>query len=168
MWAVPLPIIDVDVVCRSAESQPHLYGHPFRYGHFYGVRRFSRVTSLALGVGAFGLGAQLPGVKQWMARWTPAGSGPDPEARNQHWFWLHLRGVRGEEVRGYRVAGGDPGYTETAKMLAEAAVCAAQSETALPDAAGVLTPVQAFGDVLLHRLRRAGLHFEPEEPGAGP
>ena len=57
------------------------------------------------------------------------------------------------------VAGGDPGYVETSKMLAESALCLARDRAALPARAGVLTPAEAMGDPLLDRLQRAGLKF---------
>jgi short subunit dehydrogenase-like uncharacterized protein len=45
-------------------------------------------------------------------------------------------------------------------MLAESALCLAQDRAALPQRAGVLTPVEAMGEPLLARLTRAGLRFE--------
>lgn len=55
------------------------------------------------------------------------------------------------------VSGGDPGYDETAKMLAESALCLALDE--LPSASGQVTTAAAMGDALLERLRSAGLRF---------
>ena len=53
------------------------------------------------------------------------------------------------------VRGGDPGYTETAKMLAESALCLAFDEN--PPAAGQVTTATAMGDNLIKRLVSAGL-----------
>ena len=55
------------------------------------------------------------------------------------------------------VSGGDPGYDETAKMLAESAICLARDD--LPAGVGQLTTVQAMGDALLARLQNAGMTF---------
>ena len=55
------------------------------------------------------------------------------------------------------MAGGDPGYDETAKMLAESALCLALDD--LPECSGQVTTVQAMGDALLDRLERADLTF---------
>lgn len=55
------------------------------------------------------------------------------------------------------VAGGDPGYGETAKMLAESALCLAFDD--VPDRAGQLTTAAALGHPLIDRLQRAGLTF---------
>ena len=57
----------------------------------------------------------------------------------------------------HRVSGGDPGYDETAKMLAESALCLAFDDN-LPTA-GQVTTAQAMGDALLARLQRAGIGF---------
>ena len=55
------------------------------------------------------------------------------------------------------VAGGDPGYGETSKMLAESALCLAFDS--LPKHGGVLTPAQAMGDKLLARLQAKDISF---------
>ena len=55
------------------------------------------------------------------------------------------------------VAGGDPGYDETAKMLSESALCLAFDE--LPQTAGQVTTAVAMGDALLARLIDAGIMF---------
>ena len=57
-----------------------------------------------------------------------------------------------------RVSGGDPGYDETAKMLAESALCLVLDDN--PPTAGQVTTAQAMGDNLLVRLRAAGIRFE--------
>ena len=56
------------------------------------------------------------------------------------------------------VSGGDPGYGETAKMLAESALCLAFDDN--PPTAGCVTTAQAMGDNLLARLRGQGIRFE--------
>jgi short subunit dehydrogenase-like uncharacterized protein len=59
------------------------------------------------------------------------------------------------------VTGGDPGYGETSKMLAESALCLAHDE--LPERSGQLTPAVAMGQALIGRLERAGIGFEVVE-----
>ena len=56
------------------------------------------------------------------------------------------------------MAGGDPGYSETAKMLAESGLCLAFDD--LPERSGQLTTVAAMGDMLLTRLQNAGIAFQ--------
>ena len=48
---------------------------------------------------------------------------------------------------------GDPGYAATSRMLAEAGLCLADSD----GDGGVLTPSTAMGDLLVDRLRQAGM-----------
>ena len=57
-----------------------------------------------------------------------------------------------------RVGGGDPGYDETAKMLAESALCLAFDDN--PVTAGCVTTAQAMGEALMARLVAAGIRFE--------
>jgi short subunit dehydrogenase-like uncharacterized protein len=57
-----------------------------------------------------------------------------------------------------RVSGGDPGYTETAKMLGESALSLAYD--ALPPTAGQVTTAQALGEHVINRLRKAGIGFD--------
>jgi short subunit dehydrogenase-like uncharacterized protein len=61
------------------------------------------------------------------------------------------------------VAGGDPGYGETAKMLAESAICLAHDD--LPKTAGQVTTATAMGDALRVRLERAGMAFRVLDRG---
>jgi short subunit dehydrogenase-like uncharacterized protein len=56
------------------------------------------------------------------------------------------------------VSGGDPGYGETAKMLAQAALCLAHDD--LPPTAGQVTTAQAMGDALIARVQAAGIRFD--------
>ena len=50
-------------------------------------------------------------------------------------------------------------YDETAKMVSEAALSILEDGERLPRSGGVLTPVEAMGDVLLERLQAAGMEF---------
>ena len=58
------------------------------------------------------------------------------------------------------VSGGDPGYGETSKMLAESALCLALDDGKTPDIYGVITPAAAMGEALIDRLQSAGITFE--------
>jgi short subunit dehydrogenase-like uncharacterized protein len=57
-----------------------------------------------------------------------------------------------------RVSGGDPGYTETAKMLAESALSLALDDN--PTTSGQVTTATAMAENLLARLQKAGIRFE--------
>jgi short subunit dehydrogenase-like uncharacterized protein len=155
-WALPFPSIDPMVVTRSARALPR-YGPDFTYGHHVAVKRLAGAAGLVAGaVGLFAL-AQLPPTRSWLLRRFPAGAGPSPERRAGNWFKVRFIGQGGGRRVVTEVAGGDPGYDETAKMLGECALCLAFDD--LPETAGQVTTAVAMGDALVERLRRAGITF---------
>ncbi|MFD3870525.1 saccharopine dehydrogenase family protein [Streptomyces sp. NPDC058623] len=155
-WALPLPTLDPAVVARSAAALAR-YGPDFRYRHYAAVRHLPVAVGGTAAVGAVAALAQVPAARRWlMGRWEP-GSGPDAERRARSWFTLRFVGEGGGRRVFTEVSGGDPGYGETAKMLAESALCLAHD--ALPDTAGQLTTAVAMGDALLDRLQKAGIRF---------
>jgi saccharopine dehydrogenase (NAD+, L-glutamate forming) len=160
-WAVPLPTIDPQVVRRSAAARPE-YGPDFRYRHFAAVKRLP--TVLAAGVGLAGLVGlvRLPPTRRWLLGRLASGQGPSAEQRAKSWFRVRFVGTGGGRTVRTEVAGGDPGYDETAKMLAESALCLACDD--MPPTAGQVTTVTAMGDALLDRLVRAGITFRVVEP----
>lgn len=156
-WLLPLPTIDPIVVARSGAALD-AYGPRFRYSHWAGTKTLRYAAGGALGVGALTVAAQVGPVRDFLKGRVPQGSGPDEARRERSWFTVDFVGeAAGRTVR-TRVSGGDPGYTETAKMLAEAALCLALDDN--PETAGQVTPAQAMGDALLARLQAAGIRFE--------
>ena len=155
----PLETVDGPIVLRSACDLEE-YGPDFRYAH--NVAHASIVHMLLAGV-VFGLMRYLMRFAGWRAFFLkavkPSGQGPSPEQRAKSWFKLRFIANAGGRVLRTEVSGGDPGYDETSKMLAHAAMCLALDRDMLPVAAGVLTPAQAMGDRLLSRLQDAGLQF---------
>ncbi len=102
--------------------------------------------------------AQLPPTRSWLLGRMQSGDGPSPERRERSWFKVRFIGEGGGRRVVTEVAGGDPGYGETAKMLAESALCLATDD--LPPTAGQVTTAVAMGDALIERLRRQGITFE--------
>ena len=158
-WVVPFTTIDPEIALRSAAALDW-YGSPFTYAHYLVVRTIPRLIALGAGAATVTAAAQLSVGRALLGQLLPSGRGPSAEQRKQHWFKLRFRArhAGGELVT--EVRGGDPGYDETAKMLAESALCLAVDRARLPATAGVLTPACAFGEILLSRLQRAGLVFE--------
>jgi short subunit dehydrogenase-like uncharacterized protein len=70
---------------------------------------------------------------------------------------VHFAAEAGGQKVITKVSGGDPGYGETAKMLAESAMALAYDD--LPKTAGQVTTAEAMGDALLSRLQQAGMTF---------
>lgn len=158
--AIPLPVIDPVLVGRSARALPEVYGPDFTYGHFLVVRSVGRAAQLAAGVGALWGLAKVGPARRALLRRRPSGAGPSADERAKSFFQLTFTGRAGDARVTTRVSGGDPGYTETSRMLAHATLLLARREASLPRAAGVLTPAVAFGDAGIEAMRRAGLTFE--------
>lgn len=155
-WALPLPTIDGQVVERSARALER-YGPDFRYRHYAAVESLPYAVGGAAAVGALAVAAQLPPVRDRLAVRLAPGEGPSAEKRARSWFSVRFVG-EGDGRRVYtEVAGGDPGYDESAKMLAESALSLALDD--LPHTAGQVTTAAAMGDALIGRLRAAGITF---------
>ena len=155
-WLVPLPTIDPFVVKRSAIALDR-YGPDFSYAHYAAVKRLPTVVG---GVGAVGLlaaAAQVPPLRKQLLNRLPQGSGPSEEKRARSRFSMRFLAEGGGQTVRTEVAGGDPGYTETAKMLGEAALSLAFDDN--PETAGQVTTAVAMGDRLTERLIAAGLRF---------
>ncbi|HEX6602280.1 MAG TPA: saccharopine dehydrogenase NADP-binding domain-containing protein [Solirubrobacterales bacterium] len=155
-WTVPLPTIDGPIVRRSAAALDR-YGPDFAYGHHMVAKHLATVGGLAGGVGtAFAL-AQLPPTRNLLLKVKSPGEGPSEAERERSWFKVTFVGEGGGKRVVTEVSGGDPGYTETAKMLAESGLCLAFDD--LPQRSGQLTTAVAMGDPLLERLQKAGISF---------
>lgn len=92
------------------------------------------------------------------------GAGPSPERRASSSFRVVCVADAADGERAVcSIAGGDPGYEETAKMVSEAALAAVAGER-MPGAeqGGVLTPAAAFGGGLVDRLRDAGMSIDDD------
>lgn len=155
-WAVPLPTIDGPIVRRSAAALDR-YGPDFTYGHHLLSKRLATIGAIAGGVGAVAALAPLPPTRKLLLKLKSPGEGPSEETRAKSWFKVRFVGEGGGERVLTEVSGGDPGYDETAKMLAESALCLAFDE--LPETAGQVTTAQAMGDALTARLQAAGIEF---------
>ncbi|GAA2572304.1 saccharopine dehydrogenase NADP-binding domain-containing protein [Streptomyces roseoviolaceus] len=155
-WALPMPTIDPQIVRRSAAALDR-YGPDFRYRQYAAVRHLPVAVGGVAAVGALVAAAQVPPARRWLSDRLKPGDGPSPEKRAKSWFSLRFVGEGGGRRVYTEVSGGDPGYDETAKMLAESALCLAFDE--LPKTAGQVTTAVAMGDALIDRLRAAGIRF---------
>ncbi len=155
-WALPLPTIDPQIVLRSARSLER-YGPEFTYSHFAQFRRLPMLAATIGGGAVLLAGAQLPPTRALLLKLRAQGDGPDEQKRSTSWFSLRLIGEGGGTSVTTEVSGGDPGYTETAKMLSESALCLAFDD--LPAVSGQTTTAVAMGDALITRLRDAGITF---------
>ncbi|KRD01420.1 MULTISPECIES: saccharopine dehydrogenase family protein [unclassified Streptomyces] len=155
-WALPLPTIDPQIVLRSARTLQR-YGPDFRYRHYAAVRRLPVAVGGVAAVGTLAAAAQVPPARRWLSDRLKPGEGPSEQKRARSWFSVRFVGEGGGRRVYTEVAGGDPGYDETAKMFAEAAMALACDD--LPPTAGQVTTAVAMGDALTGRLTRAGVRF---------
>ncbi|MGX1273524.1 saccharopine dehydrogenase family protein [Streptomyces phaeoluteigriseus] len=155
-WALPLPTIDAQIVRRSAKALER-YGPDFRYRHYAAVRRLPVAVGGTAAVGALFAAAQVPPARRWLSDRLKPGEGPSAEKRARSWFSVRFVGEGGGRRVFTEVSGGDPGYDETAKMFAEAALSLAFDD--LPETAGQVTTAVAMGGALTERLSAAGIRF---------
>lgn len=157
-WLVPLPTIDPQVVVRSARALPE-YGPRFSYSHWAGCKTLRMAVGGSVGVVALVGAAQIGPLRRYLGTKLEPGQGPSPERRARSWFTVDLIGeTPGADPVHVRVSGGDPGYTETSRMLAQAALCLAFDD--LPETSGQVTSAVAMGPALRERLIAGGMRFE--------
>lgn len=162
-WVVPAPTIDPQHVLRSARLN-RAYGPDFSYSHFLVTRNLRSTLALGAGVAAVVMFAQLEPTRKLLLRLRAPGSGPSPERRARSHFRVRMVADHGSgDARGRlitEVRGGDPGYGETAKMLAESALALAFDDDLPQLGGGQWTPALALGRPLIDRLVAAGITFE--------
>ena len=159
-WVAPLPTIDPFIVLRSAADLEE-YGPKFQYGHYVRVRSLPRLVGGLGAVGGLVMGAQVKPIRNWLYGLRQPGQGPDAAKRERSNFSVIFFGEAEDGRRAVvEVSGGDPGYGETSKMLAESALCLVHDRSSLAERYGVRTPASALGSVLLERLKAAGMGFE--------
>ena len=156
-WALPFPSLDPVIVARSARALDR-YGPDFSYAHHISVPHLHQAAGLVGAVTGIAVAAQIPPARRALQRRLEPGDGPSEERRARSWFTVTFVGSGGGRRVVTRVSGGDPGYSETAKMLGESALCLAYDQ--LPASAGQVTTAQAMGDALIDRLSKAGIGFD--------
>jgi short subunit dehydrogenase-like uncharacterized protein len=175
-WVAPffMGAVNTRIVRRScalSEKWQEPYGMDFSYQEYLKfdspwawLQSAGMVASLALIAGAI----QVPPLRYPIASVSPQpGSGPTEQTMNEGWFRCELLGwgSEGQRVRGLIADVGDPGNRATVKFVCESALCLAVDLDRLPGGVqrgGILTPATGLGDVLVERLRKAGIRIEVE------
>ena len=167
-WTAPFLMagINTRVVRRTNALLGFPYGKDFRYSEVMsypkGPGGFLSATGIAAGMAAF-TGLMILGpTRALVSKGLPAaGEGPSRASRERGGFRGRILGHSAPDARGAQVTAevhlefqGDPGYSATAKMLGESALCLCQDE--LPPGGGILTPATCMGQKLIDRLRAAG------------
>lgn len=175
-WVAPffMGVVNTRIVRRSCalfEEWHEPYGMDFSYQEYLKfdppwawLQSAGMMASLALGAGAIA----VPPLRRLLESIIPQpGSGPTEQTMNEGWFRCELLGwgSDGQRVRGLIADRGDPGNRATIKFVCESALCLAVDFDRLPGGAqrgGILTPATGLGDVLVERLRQAGMRLEVE------
>jgi short subunit dehydrogenase-like uncharacterized protein len=159
-WALPMPVIDPWMVARTARYRNQVFGNDFQYAQFLALPKLPQVIGLLGTVGMMAAGAQIKPVRNLMLQYRKSGEGPSQEERDKSYFKVVFIGKSETKTVMTKVSGGDPGYTETSKMLAETALTLLDNLDKLPVKGGVITPCGALGNLLIEKLQSKGIHFE--------
>ena len=167
-WTAPFVMgsYNTRIVRRSNALQNWAYGRTFKYREVMSVGDSPLSRLYAAGVaailGGLVLGLSVPPTRFLLDRLLPApGEGPSEKTQRTGYFAMDIytTTTTGARYASRVAAQGDPGYRATAVLLGEAALSLVLDRDRLPDEAGVLTPATALGDVLVDRLRGAGVEI---------
>jgi short subunit dehydrogenase-like uncharacterized protein len=175
-WLGPFMMapINTRVVRRSASLLGYAPG--FSYQEYLrlgqGVKAAAAATTLSAGAWATQAALRFGPLRQLAARLSPPpGTGPSEASMDGGSFrcqWVAMS-ASGHTVRGKVADQGDPGNRATTKMLCESALALALQADALPTVhgqGGVLTPASGLGQVLVQRLRLAGMTLQVDPAAA--
>lgn len=172
-WLGPffMAAINTRVVRRSAALLG--YGPDFSYQEYLRLGKGAMAAVAAAGLSAGSAASQAAlgwgPVRALAARLSPPpGSGPSEASMDGGSFrceWIG-KSASGHTVRGRIADQGDPGNRATTKMLCEAALALALQRDELPGGrtfGGLLTPASGLGEVLVERLRVAGMTLQTDD-----
>jgi short subunit dehydrogenase-like uncharacterized protein len=178
-WRMPfiMGVANTRMVRRSAglfEQWREPYGREFHYQEYQKITgsmpRF-KAYGMLVALGMLQATLKSSAGRRFLTRLAPKpGQGPSQKIMDNGFFRCDLVGIAadGRKVFGVVSDKGDPGNRATVKFLCESALCLALNANQLPGApqrGGVLTPATGLGDVLVGRLRKAGMRLETSEQG---
>ena len=159
-WAVPMPVIDPWMVMRTAKYRKEVFGDNFEYAQFIAMPGLPQVIGLIGAVGTLVVGAQIKPIKNLMLKYRKSGEGPSKKERDKSYFNLIFIGESETKKVKTKISGGDPGYTETSKMISETALTLLENFKKISLKGGVLTPAATLGNLLIEKLQFKGIKFE--------
>lgn len=159
-WAIPMPVVDPHIVRRSISRLPEEYGEAVSYSQYFVRSSLGKVLKTVLPIGAAMFLVKFRRFRNWMFSRLQSGTGPSEERRANSRFEVICVGTAGSSTARTVISGGDPGYNETSKIFSQAAFTLLDKIKNHTVTYGVLTPVEAFGTDLVHRLCREGLSIE--------
>ncbi|MCY7305869.1 MAG: saccharopine dehydrogenase NADP-binding domain-containing protein [Rhodoferax sp.] len=166
-WLGPFVMgpVNTRVVRRSAALLS--YPEAFHYQEYLrvGTGPVAAIAAASLSAGMFASSQAMRFglLRSLAARVAPKpGEGPSVSRMDGGAFHCELlgRSGNGHVLRGRISDHGDPGNRGTTKMVCEAALALLFGGRRLPPGGGVLTPASGLGQVLVDRLRAAGMVLE--------
>ena len=155
------PFFMADVNTRVVARTGHLKAYkPFTYsevmsfnGNLLGLAQAFLVTVFS---GLLVFFFTVPPLRWFLLKMVPPGTGPSEEIMKTGFGQVYYVAKGEKESKEVQCIGscyiqGDPGYSATAKMLAETAVCLAKKEP-VHGKGGFLTPATCCGTELIERL----------------
>jgi len=159
-WAIPMPVVDPHIVKRSAYRLPGDYGEAVSYGQFFVRSSFGKVLKTVVPIVLAMFLVRFKSFRDRLYKKFTPGTGPDETRRANTKFEAICVGTSTTASASSVISGGDPGYNETAKMFSQSAFTLLDKIKDHTIVYGVLTPVEAFGMELVHRLRKEGIRIE--------
>ena len=162
-----MAVANTRVVRRSAalmEQNQKPYGNNFTFGEhgLFSTKRMARLASYGLLMVFIVISTPIKHLFRPFLK--KPGEGPSQEQQDNGWVRSTFVAFSedGERKVCSMYGSGDPGYKSTAKLVCESAIALAQSND-LPggnEYGGVLTSAVGLGEVLIDRLKNAGIEFK--------
>jgi short subunit dehydrogenase-like uncharacterized protein len=170
-WVAPFFMgpINTRIVRRSAalyDLWQAPYGPDFTYQEYLKFDEpmaWLKAAGVTAGLALFTEVLKQPRLRSLLQPILPQpGSGPSEQTMNEGTFSCELvaTAIDGRQVRGIIRDQGDPGNRATVKFVCESALALAFQTDELPARGGILTPATGLGNVLVERLRSAGMTWE--------
>ena len=169
-WTSPFLMsgINTRVVHRTNAIAEFFYGKNFRYNELSsfnkGLKGLLKACTMLIILAflQFSLGSNL---LLWILNKTifpRPGEGPSKGKMRSGFFKLKIIGSINEMQKNSVtvLSDSDPGYSATAKMLTESAICILLNQNKIPKKYGVLTPASGIGLALIERLKGKGISFK--------
>ncbi len=158
-WVIIFPDIDKQIVYRSSRSDES-YGKNFTFEKYMMLKNIKQLLVIILSFSFISILAKFGILKNWLLSLRPSGSGPSDNQIKKSWFKAIFVGEGNNEKVKFQLSGGDPGYGDTAKFISEIALCVTNQYELLNKKEGILTPVECTGELMIDRLKNAGIKFQ--------
>jgi len=168
-WISPFLMSGVNtrVVQRTNAIAEFSYGKNFRYNEVSsfdsGLNGFLKAFNMLMTLFFLQLSLRT-NLLIWILKKTifpKPGEGPSKHKMKNGFFKMKIIGFMNKIRKNSVTVTGDsdPGYSATAKMLTESAICILLNENKIPKKYGVLTPASGIGLILIERLKEKGISF---------